>query len=210
VSLYDPPVTPRLPGRKRNGPTFEAEADVHAELSELALIASLLDWGEETVDFDGTEIDCWWVEMEFVEGRLLADVIEEGPRSLRQAAQIAWDLLEFVDLMRKRGSHHNDLHAENVMVVDLDDSRSRRRAIDPHAAVRILDLGSAASRSVEGDGDSATLSGLLQGPCSPARDTGSHSARSAEAESEATALAVAVGVGTAWLAFTNWAAIKSR
>jgi len=137
--------------QKRGGPTFQAEADVHAELSELALIASLLDWGEETVDFGGTEIDCWWVEMEFVEGRLLADVIEEGPRSPRQAAQIAWDLLEFVDLMRKRGSHHNDLHAENVMVVDLDDSRSRRRAIDPHAAVRILDLGSAASHSAEGD-----------------------------------------------------------
>ena len=49
--------------------------------------------------------------------------------------------------MRKRGSNHNDLHAENVMVVELDDARSRRRAIDPHAAVRILDLGSAASHS---------------------------------------------------------------
>jgi serine/threonine protein kinase len=136
---------------ERGGPTFEAEAAVHAELSELPLIASLLDWGEETVDFAGTPIDCWWVEMEYVEGRLLAEVIEEGPRSPRQAAQIAWDLLEFVDLMRQRGRHHNDLHAENVMVVDLDDSRSRRRAIDPHAAVRILDLGSAASHSVEGE-----------------------------------------------------------
>ncbi len=136
---------------KRGGPTFATEADVHAELSELPLIVSLLDWGEETVDFSGVAIDCWWVEMEFVEGRLLADVIEEGPRSPRQAAQIAWDLLEFVDLMRQRGSNHNDLHAENVMVVELDESRSRRRAIDPHTAVRILDLGSAASHSVASD-----------------------------------------------------------
>ena len=136
--------------QERNGPSFEQEAQIHADLSELALIASLIEWGEERVDFGGTEIDCWWVEMEYVEGRLLADIIADGPKSPRQAAQIAWDLLEFVNLMRKRGSNHNDLHAENVMVVELDESRSRRRAIDPHTAVRILDLGSAASHSVTG------------------------------------------------------------
>jgi serine/threonine protein kinase len=131
----------------RGGQSFEEEARLHAELSEMPIIAALTNWGDEKVVFGDHAIDCWWVEMDFVEGRLLADIVEEGPRSPRQAAQIAWDLLEFIQLMRQRGSNHNDLHAENIMVVELDDTRARRRAIDPHTEVRILDLGSAGSRS---------------------------------------------------------------
>lgn len=130
--------------------SFEEEARLHADLSDLDLIAGLIDYGEEELLLGGETIPCWWLEMEFIEGRRLADIIREGPQSPREVAQIAMELLAFVELMRQRDKHHNDLHHENVMVVELPEHLARRSAIDPYTTIRILDLGAAAERSKSG------------------------------------------------------------
>lgn len=123
--------------------SFRAESDLHSELSDLSQVAGLLDWGEETLDFGGIRIDCYWTRMEYVEGRSLAQVAEDGPRSPREALQIALDLLSLVEQMRLRDVWHNDLHGGNAFVVELPRDRQRREAVDPSIAVKVFDLGSA-------------------------------------------------------------------
>jgi len=139
-----------------HGKDFDAEADQHADLTgdaEANLhVAAYLDAGDQVLSFNGVEIDCWWLEMEFLEGRPLSEVIEEGPRSPQEAAQIALDLLDVVDVLEKRGRHHNDLHAENIFVLPLAERLARRQAIDPLVTVKLLDLGSLGEKSKSGPG----------------------------------------------------------
>jgi len=139
-----------------HGKSFDAEADQHADLtgdSEANLhIAAYLDAGEQVLDFDGVEIDCWWLEMEYLDGRPLREVISGGPRSPQEAAQIALDLLDVVDVLQNRGRHHNDLHSDNVFVLALAEGRARRQAIDPLVTVKLLDLGSLDEKSKSGPG----------------------------------------------------------
>lgn len=132
------------------GKSFDAEARLHAELSDAPMIAKLQDWGADILQFGDISIDCRWMEMEFVDGTPLADVIAQGPESPRQVAQIALDLLAFVELLKQRGRFHNDLHGENVLVTRLGDDHARRRALDPHLAIKVIDLGSAADRNKAG------------------------------------------------------------
>lgn len=133
-----------------HGKSFDDEADAHADLSddpEAGFVASYIDAGEETLTYGDVEIECYWLEMEYVPGRLLSEVIESGPEP-RQAAQIALDLLDVVDVLQARGRFHNDLHADNLKVVDLvERNATRRRAIDPRIALKVFDLGSLGDKS---------------------------------------------------------------
>ena len=135
---------------------FDLEADQHADLTEdpeaSLHIAAYLDAGEELLEFNGVPIDCWWLEMEYLDGRPLSEVIAEGPRSPQEAAQIALDLLDVVDVLEKRGWKHNDLHSDNIFVLPLAERRARRQAIDPMVTVKLLDLGSLGERSKSGPG----------------------------------------------------------
>jgi serine/threonine protein kinase len=85
--------------------------------------------------------------MEFVRGVTLDTVIEEGPSSPRQIAQIAWDLLDVIHTLQSHNCYHNDLHGKNIIVTDLKSSDSRLRAIDPTTGLKVLDLGSASDNT---------------------------------------------------------------
>lgn len=130
---------------------FDDEARLHLELSGDRLVARLEDWGLETLDIGGHSIPCHWMRMEYIDGRPLSDVIAEGPSSPREVAQIAWDLLDVIDMLQQRQKFHNDLHGDNVYVVELPESEARRQAIHPRLSLKVLDLGSAGgeSRSTE-------------------------------------------------------------
>lgn len=132
------------------GKSFEEEVEIHRALSGSPVVARLEDWGTDTVEFGSELISCHWMEMEFVEGALLDDLIAHGPESPREVAQIAWDLLDVIDELQKRGKFHNDFHGRNIVITKLPETEARRAAIDPYVAVKVLDLGSA---------DSATKSG---------------------------------------------------
>jgi serine/threonine protein kinase len=133
---------------------FDQEADHHADLTEDSEanlhVAAYIDAGEEILDFGGILVDCWWLEMEYLDGRPLSEVIDKGPRSPQEAAQIALDLLDVVDVLEKRGWHHNDLHSDNIFVVPLGERRARRQAISPLVNVKLLDLGSLGEKSKSG------------------------------------------------------------
>ncbi len=132
------------------GKDFDREVQLHSELSDIDLVASLLDAGDEDVTFGAHVVPCHWLEMEYVDGPTLDDKIQGSPTSPREIAQIAWDLLDLIDALQQRGGFHNDLHGRNILIATLDESHARRHAIHPHVQAKALDLGSADSKSQSG------------------------------------------------------------
>lgn len=145
------------------GKTFEQEYATHTKLANVAGVVDLLDVGlNRAVNFAGTTIECNWMRMSYVAGRPLSDLIEHGPVSPREAAQIALDLLALVDAMQQRGLYHNDLHGGNAVVETLDETQARRAVIDPYVQLRVFDLGSAAERSKSLHGEQERLNDIEQ------------------------------------------------
>lgn len=131
---------------------FDAEARLHLDLSTSRVVARAEDWGEAEILFGSHTIPCHWLEMEFVEGRTLNEVIRTGPKSVREVAQVSWDLVDIIEQLHQREHYHNDLHGENILVIDLDERDARYAAIHPRKSIKVLDLGSADKRSKSVDG----------------------------------------------------------
>jgi serine/threonine protein kinase len=131
--------------------SFEREWRLHLDLSSAPVVARLEDQGENDINFGQCSIPCYWMEMEFVDGSALSQVIKSGPTSPRQAAQIAWDLLDVIEALQRRGQHHNDFHGGNIIVTRLSRAESRLSAIDPETGMKVLDLGSAAQETRSSD-----------------------------------------------------------
>lgn len=134
---------------KRGRIDFEQEVQLHSELSAIDLVAELEDKGEDDFVFHGHTIPCYLMEMEYVEGNTLADLIQGAqPLSPRLVGQIALDLLDFIGEFQQRGVFHNDLHGYNIKIKELSESEARRRApLQPSIIIKVLDLGSTADKS---------------------------------------------------------------
>jgi serine/threonine protein kinase len=89
------------------------------------------------------------------ETALVMDFVEGAPLGLRgtiwtprpqaRAVRITLRILEAIDALERRGLHHNDVHAENVLI-------DRERP----DSVRLIDLGNASSREERKRGNSDT------------------------------------------------------
>jgi hypothetical protein len=132
------------------GKDFHTETELYHLLSQIDLVAMLYDANETDVTFGEHTISCYWLEMEYVRGPLLKEIIERGPENPRIIAQIAYDLLDLIGQLQQRSKYHNDLHGGNVKVVFLDREYERRNAIAPNVQTKILDLGSVADESKSG------------------------------------------------------------
>ena len=83
-------------------------------------------FGIETIEFrDGTSLPCHWAELDFVEGKPLSEFINSRGSSSQAAAQITLDLLEILRVLRANQIFHNDLHADNIIVAELDKADRR-------------------------------------------------------------------------------------
>lgn len=127
---------------------FYEEAELHSQLSKVTNVAALRDWGEETLSFGAFDIPCYFMEMEYIDGPTLSELIYILPPSdPRIITQIALDLLDIIGEFQQRGVFHNDLHGHNIIVLTLREEEARRRAVHPTTAIKVLDLGSAADQS---------------------------------------------------------------
>ena len=103
---YAVKVIPRLtyapPESGGYGKDFNAEVALHSELSAIDIVAQLVDAGEETLTFGSASIDCFWMEMQHVDGPTLNEKIQSSPGDPREIAQVAWDLLDLVDALQQR------------------------------------------------------------------------------------------------------------
>ncbi len=87
---------------------FRREAQAAANLSH-PNICGVYDWGSE----DGT----YFIVMEYVDGRSLAEIMrEEGPLHPRRAAEIAFEVAGALGFAHSKGVVHRDVKPGNVLV----------------------------------------------------------------------------------------------
>ena len=120
---------------------FRREAQSAANLNHPNIVA-LYDYGA-----DG---DTYFIVMEFIDGRSLADIIEtEGPLLPERAAEIAADVAKALDRAHGNGLVHRDVKPSNIMITD-------------SGQTKVTDFGIA--RALGGDGEQTmTQTGMVIG-----------------------------------------------
>ena len=127
-----------------NNKDFERECQTHLSVSaDTDHIVAIRDMGHSSVSFGSDELECYFAELEYVEGPILSDYLEGREKASAQiVAQISIDLLRLHEEFRKKGVYHNDLHPANIIVKHLAPTQHRANAIDGSIRVIAIDLGS--------------------------------------------------------------------
>lgn len=118
---------------------FELEARAAAELNHPNII-NVFDVGQVG--------DLYYLAMEYIEGRPLSDLVDEGPLDPQQAVRITMDVCRALELAHSAGVIHRDIKPSNILV------ESTGRA-------QLMDFGLA--RSMAADGKKLTESGSVMG-----------------------------------------------
>ncbi len=131
---------------------FQTEVKLHARVAENAShVVQISDAFEESVVFDDpsrTSLLCCVTVLDYIDGDLLKDVLSaKVSPSATSVCQIAIDLLRLSGEFEGAQLHHNDLHAENLIVQPLRPETRRPDAIDASIKVVAIDLGSIADAS---------------------------------------------------------------
>ncbi|RNE66969.1 Stk1 family PASTA domain-containing Ser/Thr kinase [Cryobacterium tepidiphilum] len=95
---------------------FRQEAQAAARMAHPTIVR-VFDAGEETIiDDDGHEAQLPFIVMEHVDGRLLRDIIRQGPLDPDEAIRIVEGLLTALEYSHRAGVVHRDIKPGNVMV----------------------------------------------------------------------------------------------
>lgn len=95
---------------------FRQEAQAAAKMAHPTIVR-VFDAGEETVrDPSGVELQVPFIVMEHVEGRLLRELIGEGPLSTQQAVHILDGVLTALEYSHRAGVVHRDIKPGNIML----------------------------------------------------------------------------------------------
>ena len=95
---------------------FRQEAQAAARMAHPTIVR-VFDAGEEIItDDDGTESQIPFIIMEFVDGRLLKDIIREGPIESVEAVRIIDGVLTALEYSHRAGVVHRDIKPGNIMI----------------------------------------------------------------------------------------------
>ncbi|MBF0672217.1 MAG: Stk1 family PASTA domain-containing Ser/Thr kinase [Salinibacterium sp.] len=95
---------------------FREEAQKAARMAHPTIVR-VYDAGEETVaDENGIETQVPFIVMEYVDGRLLKDIIADGPLEPREAVRIVDGILTALEYSHRALVVHRDIKPGNVMV----------------------------------------------------------------------------------------------
>jgi serine/threonine-protein kinase len=103
-----------------NDPTFRMrfrqEAQAASRMTHPTIVR-VFDAGEETVlESGGGEAQLPFIVMEFVDGKMLKDLIKDGPMSAAEAGHIIGGILTALEYSHRAGVVHRDIKPGNVMV----------------------------------------------------------------------------------------------
>ena len=97
---------------------FRQEAQAAARMAHPTIVR-VFDAGEETVrDRSGHDVQVPFIVMEHVQGRLLKDLVREGPIEPAEAVRIVSGVLTALEYSHRAGVVHRDIKPGNVMVTD--------------------------------------------------------------------------------------------
>jgi serine/threonine-protein kinase len=95
---------------------FREEAQKAARMAHPTIVR-VFDAGEETVrDASGVETQLPFIVMEYVDGRLLKDIIAEGPIEQKEAARIIAQVLTALEYSHRALLVHRDIKPGNIMI----------------------------------------------------------------------------------------------
>lgn len=95
---------------------FRREAHDAAKMAHPTIVR-IFDAGEESVtDPNGTERLVPFIVMEYVDGRLLRDLVAEGPLPQAEAARIVEQVLTALEYSHRAGVIHRDIKPGNIML----------------------------------------------------------------------------------------------
>ncbi len=95
---------------------FRREAQDAAKMAHPTIVR-IFDAGEESVrDINGNETLIPFIVMEYVDGRLLKDIVAEGPLEPAEAARIVGQVLTALEYSHRAGVVHRDIKPGNIMI----------------------------------------------------------------------------------------------
>lgn len=95
---------------------FAKEAQASAKMAHPTIVR-IYDAGEEvSTDSNGNQIKTPFIIMEYVNGKLLRDLMHEKKLSLKEAVDFAKGVLTALEISHKAGIIHRDIKASNIMV----------------------------------------------------------------------------------------------
>ena len=95
---------------------FRQEAQSAARMAHPTIVR-VFDAGEETVvDSAGHEVQLPFIVMEYVEGRLLKDIIHDGPLEPVAAGRVIDGVLTALEYSHRAGVVHRDIKPGNIMI----------------------------------------------------------------------------------------------
>ncbi|MDQ1529196.1 MAG: eukaryotic-like serine/threonine-protein kinase, partial [Actinomycetota bacterium] len=97
---------------------FRREAQDAAKMAHPTIVR-IFDAGEETVtDPSGNEAQIPFIVMEYVDGRLLKDILAEGPIEPAEAVRIVGQVLTALEYSHRAGVIHRDIKPGNIMIAN--------------------------------------------------------------------------------------------
>jgi serine/threonine-protein kinase len=97
---------------------FRREAQDAAKMAHPTIVR-IFDAGEETsTDANGNDIQVPFIIMEFVDGKLLKDVIAQGPLDPAEAMRITGQVLTALEYSHRAGVIHRDIKPGNIMITN--------------------------------------------------------------------------------------------
>ncbi len=95
---------------------FRREAQDAAKMAHPTIVR-VFDAGEEAVrDETGAERLVPFIVMEFIDGRLLSDLLASGPLDPKEAVRIAEQVLVALEVAHRAGIIHRDIKPSNIMI----------------------------------------------------------------------------------------------
>lgn len=127
---------------------FRQEAQSAARMSHPTVVR-VFDAGEEpAIGTDGEPAAVPYIVMEYVDGRMVKDIIAEGPLSEAEAVRITKGILTALEYSHRAGIVHRDIKPGNVMVT-------------PGGQIKVMDFGIA--RAVSETSANVAQTGMILG-----------------------------------------------